>query len=418
MSLLLIGCAAQNPMPSLKTMDANPVLSFVQAGSAAENLSEIKSSAVSPFQTADVEEEAKPVKEAGEALDQTMAPQVQPAPEEVSIALTVQYDTGKADVKPKDHDAIKGIADFMKKYPAAKGIIGGHTDNIGKALINVKLSYRRAANIKAYLVRVFGIERSRLKVIGYDYQKPIAGNDTSQGRQKNRRTEIHIDAQAFPNSLYSFFEDSELPKGGPAIVNQETIDEKIRLFKEKHGAASYASIIVKTPTLELYKMWNGIFSHCAIRIETAPRSFYQLELQALPDLEKAGMKGYHRIGAAISLLGINKDQFDIVEFTDKKERIKLDDKEPPYATIPICVDKKSARKTTRQYQACLSRYARSYNPENALKAGQRTKVFDYNPPVHNCCNFAEEVLEACGLAHCFDLGKSSGLDSKTGPLEE
>jgi hypothetical protein len=38
--------------------------------------------------------------------------------------------------------------------------------------------------------------------------------------------------------------------------------------------------------------------------------------------------------------------------------------------------------------------------------------------MHNCCNFAEEALEACGLAHCFDLGKSTGLQHKTGPLEE
>jgi hypothetical protein len=66
----------------------------------------------------------------------------------------------------------------------------------------------------------------------------------------------------------------------------------------------------------------------------------------------------------------------------------------------------------------LSRYAGSYNSENAQKAGKRTKVFDYNPPTHNYCYFAEEALQACGLAHCFDLGKSSGLDSKIGPLEK
>jgi hypothetical protein len=67
---------------------------------------------------------------------------------------------------------------------------------------------------------------------------------------------------------------------------------------------------------------------------------------------------------------------------------------------------------------CLRGYAESYNPENALKAGKRTKVFEYDPTTHNCCNFAEEALQACGLAHCFDLGKSTGLNHKTGPLEE
>jgi hypothetical protein len=165
-------------------------------------------------------------------------------------------------------------------------------------------------------------------------------------------------------------------------------------------------------------MWGGIFSHCAIRIETDPHSFYQIELQSLPDLRKAGMKDYHQIGAAITLLGVTKDQFDVVEFTDRNEREKLDNKEPPYATMPICTDKKAIRKSTQWYKDCLSRYARSYNPENALKAGKRTKVFDYNPAIHNCCNFTEEALKACGLAHCFDLGKSTGLHHKTGTMEE
>ena len=190
-------------------------------------------------------------------------------------------------------------------------------------------------------------------MIGYDYQKPIASNKTAEGRQKNRRGETHIETNVIPNSLYSFFEDSDLPKGGFSIVNQETIDAKIKSFKEKQGVASYSSKIVKGPTLELYVMWGGIFSHCAIRIETNPHSFYQLELQTLPDLKKAGMKDYHKIGAAINLLGVTEDQFDVVEFTDKNERKKLDNSEPHYATMPICIDKKATKKTTQWYQDCL-----------------------------------------------------------------
>jgi len=232
------------------------------------------------------------------------------------------------------------------------------------------------------------------------------------------KDETHVETNVSLNKLYSFWEDSDLPKGGFSIVNQETIDAKIKSFKEKQGVASYSSKIVQGPTLELYAMWKGIFSHCAIRIETDPHAFYQLELQALPDLKKAGIKDFHKIGAAIHLLGVTQDQFDIVEFTDKNERNKLDRFEPHYATVPICIDKKATRKTTQWYQDCLSRYAGSYNPGNSRKAGKRTKVFDYNPPIHNCCNFAEDALEACGLAHCFDLGKSTGLNSKTGPLEE
>lgn len=303
----------------------------------------------------------------------------------------------------------------MSEYPATSVVIVGHTDNIGKVLVNVKLSYLRAANIKAYLVQKFGIDGSRIRVIGYDYQKPIASNKTAQGRQANRRGETQIETNG---SLYSFFEDSDLSKGGFSIVNQESIDEKIKLFKEKHGAAAFASKMVKEPTLELYKMWRGVFSHCTIRIETDPNSFYQLELQALPDLEKAGMKDFHKSGAAMTLFGVTTDRFDIVEFTDKKERAKLDSKGRNYATMPICIDNKTARETTQWYKDCLSRYAESYNPENEIKAGKRTKIFKYDPVTHNCCNFVEEALKACGLVHCFDLGKSTGLDHKTGSLEE
>jgi outer membrane protein OmpA-like peptidoglycan-associated protein len=399
-SLLLVSCASQKSITPTKAANVNPELNSGQ-----------------PTQV-EVEKEMKPVKETGEALEQTPVSKAEPVPENVSITLSVQFDTGKANIKPKYHNDIKRIANFMSKYPSTPAVIEGHTDNVGKEVVNVKLSHLRAANIKVYLAQKFGVDSSRIKVIGYDYQKPIASNKTAEGRQKNRRGETHIETNVSQNSLYSFFEDSDLPKGGFAIVNQETIDAKIKSFKEKQGIASYLSKIVKEPTLELYVMWKGIFSHCAIRIETNPNSFYQLELQTLPDLKKAGMKDFYKIGAAINLLGVTKDQFDLVEVTDENERKKLDNLEPHYATMPICIAKKSTRKTPQWYKDCLGRYARSYNPENALKAGKPTKVFDYNPPTHNCCNFAEEALEACGLAHCFDLGKSAGLHSKTGPLEE
>jgi hypothetical protein len=342
----------------------------------------------------------------------------EPAPGNDSIILNVQFDTGSADIKPEYHNDIKRIADFMNKYPATSAVIEGHTDNVGKEIINVKLSWQRANNIKLYLAEKFGIDLSRIRVIGYDYQKPIASNRTAEGRQKNRRGETNITTDVNQGRIYSFIADSDLPKGGFSIVNQESIDAKIKSYKEKHGITSYLAKTVTEPTLELYVMWGGIFSHCAIRIETEAKAFYQMELQTLSDLKKAGLKDFHKIGAAINLLGITQDQFDVVEFTDKNEREKLDKAEPHYATMPICIDKKANRKETQWYKDCLSRYAGSYNPENALKDGKPTKVFEYNPPLHNCCNFAEKALQACGLAHCFDLGKSTGLLHKTGPLEE
>jgi len=419
-SFLLVGCASQKSITPYHAVDINPPLNIDRPVRTVENLMTEKP-AVGPLtQPTDAKNELKPAKEAGAAIEQTPAfkTEAEPMPEKVSMTLCVRFDTGKANIKPKDHDGMKRIADFMDKYPSTSALIEGHTDNVGKVADNVKLSYRRAANVKKYLVEKFGVESSRIRAIGYDDQKPIASNKTAEGRQKNRRSETKIETNVSPNRLYSLFEDSDLPKGGFSIVNQESIDEKIKSFKEKRGAAAYASKIVKEPKLQLYKMWGGIFSHCAIRIETAQNSFYQIELQSMPDLQKAAIKDYHQIGAAIRLWGMIQDKMDIVEFTDKNERKKLDDQEPPYATMPICTGNKAAVKSTQWYQECLSRYAGSYNPENALQLGKRTKVFEYEPITHNCCNFTEEALKACGLAHCFDLGKSTGLDHKTGPLEE
>ena len=118
-----------------------------------DNLIAGKPSRCSPVQPVDAEKEVKPIKETGSAIKHTIVSKAEPAPENVSIALNVQFDTGKTNIKPKYHKDIKRIADFMREYPSTSVVIEGHTDNVGKEVVNVKLSYRRAANIKAYLVR-------------------------------------------------------------------------------------------------------------------------------------------------------------------------------------------------------------------------------------------------------------------------
>ena len=84
-----------------------------------------------------------------------------PVMEKVSIMLNVEFDTNKTVVKEKYRDDIKRVADFMKTYPETNAVIEGHTDNVGKEVVNVKLSQRRADNIKVYLAEKFGIDSSR-----------------------------------------------------------------------------------------------------------------------------------------------------------------------------------------------------------------------------------------------------------------
>jgi OOP family OmpA-OmpF porin len=115
------------------------------------------------------------------------APAAVQAPEKMT--LNIQFDTGKAVVKPKYFSEIKKVADFMTQYPDARAVIEGHTDNVGKEAANIKLSQRRADAIKKILVEKYGIDGARLKAVGYGPNKPIASNKTAGGRQKNRRVD-------------------------------------------------------------------------------------------------------------------------------------------------------------------------------------------------------------------------------------
>jgi len=113
--------------------------------------------------------------------------------EKTCIVLKIEFDTGKADIKPKYHDEIGKVAEFLQKYPEAKGSIDGHTDNVGGNDYNMKLSERRAASVRKYLIEKYGIAPDRLTSKGYGYTKPVASNKTKEGRQKNRRMEATFD---------------------------------------------------------------------------------------------------------------------------------------------------------------------------------------------------------------------------------
>lgn len=122
-----------------------------------------------------------------------IAPPPAPKQEKVCIVLKVEFDTGKADIKSKYHNEIGRVAEFMKKYPEARGTIDGHTDNVGGYGYNMRLSERRAASVRNYLIEKYGIAPARLSSKGYGYTKPVASNKTKEGRQKNRRIEANFD---------------------------------------------------------------------------------------------------------------------------------------------------------------------------------------------------------------------------------
>jgi len=150
-----------------------------------------------------VEEPAAPVEvvvpqaEEPAAPAEVVAPKAEkPLPEKVSMPLDVKFDTAKSDIKKKYDKDIKKVADFMKANPGATAVIEGHTDNVDKFNNpdnNMKLSQARADSVRQYLIDKLGIDASRITAVGYGSTKPIAGNDTKEGRMKNRRIQAVIE---------------------------------------------------------------------------------------------------------------------------------------------------------------------------------------------------------------------------------
>jgi formylglycine-generating enzyme required for sulfatase activity len=101
----------------------------------------------------------------------------------------INFDINKAIVKAESYPIIEQITTYLKDHPQMKVVIEGHTDNTGSDELNMKLSDKRAASIKAELVKR-GIDTSRMETKGYGASKPVADNKTAAGRTQNRRVTI------------------------------------------------------------------------------------------------------------------------------------------------------------------------------------------------------------------------------------
>lgn len=113
---------------------------------------------------------------------------------DLSVKQKILFEYNKADIKKDDTAALDNVIRVLKKCKfKAKELleIGGHTDSIGNAPFNKKLSQKRADNVKKYLIKQ-GIDKSKLISHGYGEKKPIVSNMLKAGRAKNRRIEFKI----------------------------------------------------------------------------------------------------------------------------------------------------------------------------------------------------------------------------------
>ncbi len=109
-----------------------------------------------------------------------------------SIVLNnIFFDTGAATLRPESFVELGILYKLLVDNPSLKIEISGHTDNVGSAAVNQRISEQRARAVVDFLVGR-GIDRDRLTYRGYGFEKPIASNETAEGRQLNRRTEFEI----------------------------------------------------------------------------------------------------------------------------------------------------------------------------------------------------------------------------------
>lgn len=106
-----------------------------------------------------------------------------------SIALYINFESGKSDIKSESQGIIDQIVQLLKDNPTLKISIEGHTDNVGAVASNQTLSEKRAQAVMNALIAK-GIDKSRLSFKGFGSSKPIGDNSTDAGKTKNRRVEI------------------------------------------------------------------------------------------------------------------------------------------------------------------------------------------------------------------------------------
>jgi OOP family OmpA-OmpF porin len=119
---------------------------------------------------------------------------LKPIAKRITMAMEMEFDPNKADVKPQYREELRKVADFMKSHPGVTATVEGHTGNLqATPKLAMEISQLRAQNVMNYLVDNFGIARSRLTSEGFGQTRRFAYNTSKEGQQENRRVNIILD---------------------------------------------------------------------------------------------------------------------------------------------------------------------------------------------------------------------------------
>jgi outer membrane protein OmpA-like peptidoglycan-associated protein len=112
----------------------------------------------------------------------------------------VLFDTGKYSLKPGAREKLAKVAGILLAYPGLNIEVGGYTDNVGGDAMNQTLSENRAGSVRDYLVQQ-GVSTGSVSSKGFGNSLPVASNDSSAGRQQNRRVELLVSGDAIGNPV-------------------------------------------------------------------------------------------------------------------------------------------------------------------------------------------------------------------------
>jgi outer membrane protein OmpA-like peptidoglycan-associated protein len=116
-----------------------------------------------------------------------------PPPVKKKIVLrSVHFDFNKSNIRADAVPVLDEAAKILKDEGTIAVIVEGHTDGVGSDAYNLKLSHRRADAVRTYLVG-HGVSASRIRTEGYGKRRPVASNDTADGRAQNRRVELRVE---------------------------------------------------------------------------------------------------------------------------------------------------------------------------------------------------------------------------------
>ncbi len=109
------------------------------------------------------------------------------------VGLT--FASGRSDIDPAHRPLLDKVRQAIDVFPGSQIVIEGHTDSYGGDESNMALSRQRAEAVSRYLISELGVEAFRVSAVGYGETRPIANNETPQGRERNRRIDIRVRPQ-------------------------------------------------------------------------------------------------------------------------------------------------------------------------------------------------------------------------------